>query len=898
MPAAGGLSPTDQGSDVPLVLALEPDPRQSAALKAVVEQRVGAELLLTDSTDATIAALSDRVPDVILISGLLPVEDGDAVRDCLRTIPGAVHVQTLTLPQLAAAQGQKKRRGLLGALRRSAESGEGCDPDSFAEQVRSCLDFARELKHEFGSAGDAGALTADSAAEPAAHASVGSDALASERSNGSSEWSWEPVTDLDQAAVSVDTPFETAAQALDHHPAEVLDATSVLLKHPIEGPPVTESAAVLPAQVALDEEDEGDGFEDVDLSAVDSEADTPYLEVEAASEAAGEDAHQEAPALEEEPVVSASAETGESQDQAPVEDLATVGPELAGTTLSPAEQPVDEEEQLAREAFERAQQARANEEQARTTRARADRESRTRAADEHERKQRDEDARIRQSDDALHRELAERQRVARETADQLAKDQAEHLRLALAAAERERAAWQDIAQAFSEREHILRTETSRERDVRERVERELAGQVRLAHDLTEQLNDARAERQQFEHEAAERERRANAAAERARADAERATAEYQLVAEEVAAKEQRAAEAAERQRRAVELAERRLSESERQLAETAVKIAELTTQAEQALADREKFAHDIGERDKQVQELTRQLARERAVCERLIREAAEREQATQELAEQLAREQSERERLLKSGAAASAPASAAPKAAAPAPAPTPPVARPASTVAPPREPAAETRPVREAPAPARDRQRDDERVSERRRSLRPRRTPPAPQRPTRPPRPQPAQNEWGLHDANACGFDALFAKLSEQERGKPVEEPQTAADVLLDAGERSESSSGRASRRFRGGPRKLAIWARRADEAAAPVNLLASALTDHVASTDDEMAALMRGLQLPVAIAAVRYARGARIERVRIKARRRRRLQKDAPTLVVSRKALDELRPRSRSSAF
>jgi len=144
----------------------------------------------------------------------------------------------------------------------------------------------------------------------------------------------------------------------------------------------------------------------------------------------------------------------------------------------------------------------------------------------------------------------------------------------------------------------------------------------------------------------------------------------------------------------------------------------------------------------------------------------------------------------------------------------------------------------------------------------------------------------------------LFAKLSEQERGKPVEEPQTAADVLMDAGERSESSSGRASRRFRGGPRKLAIWARRTDEAAPPVNLLVSAITQQAASTDDEMAALMRGLQLPASIAAVRYARGARIERVRIKARRRRPLKKDAPTLVVSRKALDELRPRGGSSAF
>ena len=93
--------------------------------------------------------------------------------------------------------------------------------------------------------------------------------MTAEASNGAaSEWSWEPVTALDQAPVGVDAPFETAVQALDHHPAGVLDATSVLLKHPVEGPPDTESAAVLPAQVALERDDESDGFEDVDLSAV------------------------------------------------------------------------------------------------------------------------------------------------------------------------------------------------------------------------------------------------------------------------------------------------------------------------------------------------------------------------------------------------------------------------------------------------------------------------------------------------------------------------------------------------------------------------------------------------------------------------------------------------------
>ena len=103
-------------------------------------------------------------------------------------------------------------------------------------------------------------------------------------------------------------------------------------------------------------------------------------------------------------------------------------------------------------------------------------------------------------------------------------------------------------------------------------------------------------------------------------------------------------------------------------------MTELSARAEEALAERERIARDIGERDKQVQELTRQLARERAVCERLIREAAEREQATQELAEQLAREQSERERLQKTETAAPTPTPAQPP-------PAQPAARPAAAAA-------------------------------------------------------------------------------------------------------------------------------------------------------------------------------------------------------------------------
>ena len=58
-----------------LVLALEPDPKQAAVLKQVVRDRVGAQLVLADSKDAALAAIAERVPDLILVTNLMSPRD-------------------------------------------------------------------------------------------------------------------------------------------------------------------------------------------------------------------------------------------------------------------------------------------------------------------------------------------------------------------------------------------------------------------------------------------------------------------------------------------------------------------------------------------------------------------------------------------------------------------------------------------------------------------------------------------------------------------------------------------------------------------------------------------------------------------------------------------------------
>lgn len=126
-----------------LVLAVEPDHRQATILKRIVRELVRADLVLVDSRDAAVAALTARIPDVILLTALLSPRDEEELVAYLRTLVGAHHIQTHTIPQLAltaADMEQKNGRGLFGKLLGKREAAPspvmgGCDPDLFADEI-------------------------------------------------------------------------------------------------------------------------------------------------------------------------------------------------------------------------------------------------------------------------------------------------------------------------------------------------------------------------------------------------------------------------------------------------------------------------------------------------------------------------------------------------------------------------------------------------------------------------------------------------------------------------------------------------------------------------------------------------------------------------------------------
>jgi hypothetical protein len=132
---------------MPIILAIEPDKRQAAHVSAIVRHRVGAELILADTTEGALDAIGSRVPDVVLVPALLSPQDDAALAAALRVIAAAAHVRTLTIPVFANGVSHEERGGLLSRWRRGRTEtiAGGCDPAVFAEQI---LAYLREAATE------------------------------------------------------------------------------------------------------------------------------------------------------------------------------------------------------------------------------------------------------------------------------------------------------------------------------------------------------------------------------------------------------------------------------------------------------------------------------------------------------------------------------------------------------------------------------------------------------------------------------------------------------------------------------------------------------------------------------------------------------------------------------
>jgi hypothetical protein len=139
---------------------------------------------------------------VLLLSALLSPRDEDELIAHLRTLEHVQHLQTHTIPQLASSiehEDGKRSRGLLSAFRRRKGSGAapaGCDPDLFAEEIRTYLqraaDKKRELRDTTARQPVGGVVSTARAAAPATRQEAVDDAAAALPSSWSSPFEWRP----------------------------------------------------------------------------------------------------------------------------------------------------------------------------------------------------------------------------------------------------------------------------------------------------------------------------------------------------------------------------------------------------------------------------------------------------------------------------------------------------------------------------------------------------------------------------------------------------------------------------------------------------------------------------------------------------------------------------------
>src|SRR4030095_10766771 len=80
------------------ILAIQPDAAQAAALQRALRRLVNVKTAVVDSKEAALRAIDLELPDLILLYALMPPDDEEYLGACLAMLPGAGHVQTITIP--------------------------------------------------------------------------------------------------------------------------------------------------------------------------------------------------------------------------------------------------------------------------------------------------------------------------------------------------------------------------------------------------------------------------------------------------------------------------------------------------------------------------------------------------------------------------------------------------------------------------------------------------------------------------------------------------------------------------------------------------------------------------------------------------------------------------------
>lgn len=129
------------------VLAIESHAERAEALRELVGGRIRNPLTVVDSVEAALATISQRVPEVILISPLMRPEDEAELVARLRALPKASVVQTLIAPQLTTATGA-------GRSRRGPRHNPGVDRARFISELQAYVNMVRDRRVDLAALDD------------------------------------------------------------------------------------------------------------------------------------------------------------------------------------------------------------------------------------------------------------------------------------------------------------------------------------------------------------------------------------------------------------------------------------------------------------------------------------------------------------------------------------------------------------------------------------------------------------------------------------------------------------------------------------------------------------------------------------------------------------------------
>jgi hypothetical protein len=140
-------------SESSCVLAVEPDAKQARILEHALKGRFNGRLVMVKSTEAALEALVGAIPDVVLVSPLLPARTEDRFMQHLRALGvDASHLQLLSIPRFGDSQPAAQKKNAFNSLGLKEQSGSAAattDPvaSAFADEVASYLSQLSESRN-------------------------------------------------------------------------------------------------------------------------------------------------------------------------------------------------------------------------------------------------------------------------------------------------------------------------------------------------------------------------------------------------------------------------------------------------------------------------------------------------------------------------------------------------------------------------------------------------------------------------------------------------------------------------------------------------------------------------------------------------------------------------------